>query len=206
MRVRNHRAMPVFTLIACAFLSAQQPPLSASKWGSPLSAEEKKQIIQGIEKQQVYGIDGGFQLGKRPRALSVISEPTTEPQKHRIATAIFVDYDSGKSQTVRFDTVTNQVVDHSELLGTPQASEDERQDGRRILRESAKTKGLVKGPIEGGFIVSSRSAGPAEHRLLQFQLLSPDRSTLMHYAVVDLTDKKVLTVGTSGLKLKSEME
>jgi hypothetical protein len=113
----------------------------------------------------------------------------------RVARVVVVDYAGGQATRLLVDAATAEVLTQQPIRGRPQASEEEKQDAIKIIRQEPELARLLDGKaiIEGGFLVDGPRNSPARHRFLQVQLLTADRTHLQRTVLVDLTAGTIAT-------------
>jgi hypothetical protein len=167
------------------------PGASRSEESRPFTREEKSQLVARMTAVPRAAQRGA---GQRRKVLSVTIPANTEalPQKksrRRVAHVVVFDYTEGKATGLLVDASSAEVLAEEPIRGRPQASEEEKQDAIKIIRQNPELDKLLQANaiFEGGFIVDGPRGAPPAHRFLQLQLLSSDRAHLQRTVVVDLT-------------------
>ena len=140
--------------------------------------------------------------GQRMRVLSVVPAQDKEREDVIAARLTVLNYATGQAIAVLADPASGTILDVEHLKGRPQASAEEREEARSILRAAPLTAALVKQDrrIEGGFVVDPPAGRPTTGRYLEFHILSLDGTRIEAEAVVDLAGRTVASLQREGEK------
>lgn len=140
--------------------------------------------------------------GQRMRVLSVVPAQDKDRGDVIAARLTVLNYGTGQATAVLVDPASGNILEVEPLKGRPQASAEEREEARSILREAPSTAALVKADrrIEGGFVVDAPVGRPTPGRYLEFHILSPDGTRIEAEAVVDLAGRTVASLRREGEK------
>src|SRR6185503_12570056 len=109
--------------------------------------------------------------GQRMRVLSVVpQEVDKDGVVATVALAVVVNYATGESVRVSVDPATMTLRAVEPLKGRPQASPEERQEGRDLVRKAPELASIAaaQSRIEGGFVVDAPAGQPVQGRYLEF--------------------------------------
>jgi hypothetical protein len=179
-------------------------PLVTSPAGSPFTPDEKTSIAAAVLGHPRVA---AMVAGHKVRVLSTVRE---EPDKGVAraaapsgAVVILFDYTAGYAIRARVNTSTAALVSEERLTGRPPASPEELAEASRIVRANPDDARLLDAGnvLEGGFVVDPPKRVRIEstgvpHRIIQLQILSPDRARLERLIHVDLTTEKVIASET----------
>ena len=144
--------------------------------------------------------------GQQVRVLSVSSHAVRSPgadtknlEKH-VAHALLFNYSTGKAMRVEVDPKTGKVSQQEEVKGGLGPSPEEIAEGAGLVKSNPKLAPLVKAGshVVGGFIVQAPKGAAATtvpHRYMEFHVVSPDHKKTQQEVIVDLSAKKVVSVG-----------
>jgi hypothetical protein len=109
---------------------------------------------------------------------------------------ITYDYDRGVA-TLSAYGADGVLMSQQELSHGPRPSQEEIDEAVAILQRDPQIGSIMRSRsavIEGGFILEERTGDPCgpRTRCLQIQLLSPDRTGLIRWSVVDLTRRSIV--------------
>lgn len=176
-----------------------EPTRDVPGLGSAFTTEEKASIVRNLLASPK--VSERFR-DHRTRALQVVEDGYPDEEKtpggptRRLASVVIFDYTAGDTWRFAYDPQKSELVREQAIKGQPTPSQEERDEGTRILRAESRLEPLLRegAVIEGGFTDSAPPGGNARHRYLQFLLLTKDRKDLMRFVVVDLTAEKVAAV------------
>lgn len=186
-------------LVMALHSSLGQPSEPMADGSQPFTPEEKAQLaakMLAAPPTRMLAARRGAQkaMPQRRKVLSVTVPANTEalPRKQtrrRIARVVVFEYTQGKAAELLVDASSAEVLAEKPIRGRPQASEEEKQDAIKIVRQDPELARLLQANaiFEGGFIVDGPRGAPPKHRFLQVQLLTPDRLHLQRTVTVDLT-------------------
>ena len=183
-------AFPVACLLATAALTAAQAP----KPVQPLSAEQRRTLLQSALKDERVV---AFAKGQRVRALSVSTEEVEKDgEPSVVAVAVVVNYGTGQAVRVRMAPDTGRVESVEPLPGRPQSSAEEREEAETILKGASDVAPLLSGNaiLRGGFVVDAPAGAPATGRYLEYHIVTPDGRSFVAEVIVDLAAKRVAQV------------
>ena len=190
-RTRLRRvAWPVACLLATAALTAAQAP----KTVQPLSAEQRRTLLQTAMKDERVV---AFAKGQRVRAVSVSTEEVDKDGEPSIvAVAVVMNYGTGQAVRVRMAPDTGRVESVEPLPGRPQSSAEERQEAEAILKGAPDVAPLLSGNaiLRGGFVVDAPAGAAATGRYLEYHIVTPDGRSFVAEVIVDLATKRVAQV------------
>lgn len=165
----------------------------------PLSVQEQKEIAERLLGQP--RISSRFRE-QRVRVLSVKAAPVDKDagalSTRRAATVIVFNYTQGNATRFIVDAESGEPLSEETLRGRPQASPEEKEEARDIIRRQGELTRLLlreNAQLEGGFIVDDPRRANTRNRFIQFQILSPDRRRILQQVVVDLTERRVAYTG-----------
>ncbi|MFZ1220988.1 MAG: hypothetical protein WAO00_16965 [Chthoniobacterales bacterium] len=126
----------------------------------------------------------------RLRVLGIKRLPAEKETVQRfLVSAVVFNYSQGIVIRLIIDPSNGAVLHEEHLRGRPQASEDERQEARQIIRTDLEHARMLEngGILEGGFVVDAPAKHSMRDRFIQFQILTADRQGLQRVVVVNLT-------------------
>jgi hypothetical protein len=129
------------------------------------------------------------------RILRIVPEETTPKDRFREINTVFaVDYDSLIAYRVDMDADSGRILNVEKLRGTPQSSEEERSDGRKLLLNDDKFGEAARAAarIEAGFVVDP-PPDSSPGRYLEFHILSPDGSEIAYEVFVDIANSRIVS-------------
>jgi hypothetical protein len=179
----------------CTALAAPAAAQPASM--TPFSAETQRTLADRALKSPRLA---EFVKAGRARVLRVTAEEVDKDGTPRtMAAAVVVSYATGRAVRALIAPATGEVEDVQPLAGRPQSSLEERQEGEQLLRGDAGAKPLIAGGarLQGGFVVDPPEGRPPG-RYLEFHLASPDGTTFVAEAIVDLAAGQVVRLRRAG--------
>ena len=185
-------AVLVLTLAGAIDLHGQADKLSAegTQRSVTLSGDER---ISAIARVLAHPGVGASATGHRLAGIRATATTTTNVsgQSRSIFTVILFDHTALETRSVSIDIVTNVLIADQVVSGHPQRSPEELEEASAIIRQDeAIGRFLDQGAVlDGGFIVDD--PGRPRRRIIQFNLVSGDRRTLLRTITVDLTLQKV---------------
>lgn len=119
--------------------------------------------------------------------------PEKEAAQRSLAGVVVFNYSQGNATRLIMDTSNGVVLREERLRRRPQASEEEREEARQIIRSDPKHARLLEadGVIEGGFVVDAPGGQSTRDRFIQFQILTSDRRGLQRVVIINLTTGRV---------------
>lgn len=162
---------------------------------SPLSLEQQKRLSERLLEQPA--IASKFR-GQRIRALSVTAVAADKIERpQRVANIVVFNYSQGTATRFLVDAETGAPLAEETLRGRPQASPEEREEARDLIRRQDELRSLMRDNvvIQGGFIVDDPRGANSRNRYIQFHILSSDQRRILRQVVVDLTERKLADKG-----------
>lgn len=127
----------------------------------------------------------------RLRVLSIKSVPLEKGTS--IASVVVFNYSQGIATRLIMDSSNGDVLREERLSGRPQASEEELQEARQVIRTDPEHARILQGGgvIEGGFVVDGPKRQSSHNRFIQFQILTSNRQSLRRVVIVNLTTRRI---------------
>jgi hypothetical protein len=133
----------------------------------------------------------------RNQRLRILSVKRVPPEKGAIETSIasvvVFNYSQGNATRLIMDSSNGAVLREERLRGRPQASEEERQEARQVIRADPEHARMLEagGVLEGGFVVDAPRRQSMRDRFIQFQILTSNRLGLQRVVIVNLTNRRI---------------
>jgi hypothetical protein len=131
---------------------------------------------------------------QRLRVLGVKRLPSEKGADQKsIASVVVFNYSQGTATRLILDSSDGTVLREERLRGRPQASEEELEEARQIIRADPEHARLLEagGVLEGGFVVDDPARRSTSGRFIQFQILTSDRQGLQRFVTVNLTTGRI---------------
>jgi len=119
--------------------------------------------------------------------------PEKETVRRFLVSAVVFNYSQGNATRLIMNPSNGAVLREERLRGRPQASEEELQEARQIIRTDWEHARMLQsgGILEGGFVVDAPAKHSGRDRFVQFQILTADRQGLQRVVIVNLTTGRV---------------
>jgi hypothetical protein len=202
IRITMHRLVLVMLVAVATWIASVAQP---TRLRMSASGEQS----QSATSQQPFTADERARIGKQAlshlqkaaevknQRLRVLSVTKLSPEKDDAQTAavgvVVFNYSQGTAKRLIIDPSNGAVLREETLRGRPQASEEELEEARQILRSDTEHGRLLEGGgvLEGGFVVDDPGQQSTTDRFIQFQILTSDRQNLQRFVTVNLTAGRI---------------
>jgi hypothetical protein len=191
----------VFVSIGTSFMArAQTAPagIGTSVWQGPIGNQQESLTPDErtrLGAQALTHLRRSLSAkNQRLRILSIRRVPLEKGTvDSSIASVVVFNYSQGKATRLIMDSSNGAVIREERLRGRPQASEEERQEARQVIRADLEHARMLEagGVLEGGFVVDAPRRQSMRDRFIQFQILTSNRQGLQRLVIVNLTTRRI---------------